>query len=203
MFVYLTQGLLLGGAASAQPGPLQAYLLGLTLKSGWRRAIWATFAPLLSDGPIVALMLLLLTQMPDWFLSVLRLAGGCFLIYLAWDAYRSLSKVEALTEASVPSSQQGIWKAALMNALSPNPYIFWATIAGPIVIEAWQIAPLLGVSFVVGFYSTLVGGFMAFVFLFAVVGQVSEQLNRGLTIFSAVALLLFGIYQIVLGVSAL
>ena len=83
MLVYLTQGLLLGGMAAAQPGPFQAYLLSQTLKNGWRRTMWAAFAPLLSDGPIVILVVLILTQTPDWFLTLLRVAGGGFLLYLA------------------------------------------------------------------------------------------------------------------------
>ena len=49
----------------------------------------AAFAPLLSDIPIVALVLLLLTRIPPLWLDVLRVAGGAFLLYLAARACRA------------------------------------------------------------------------------------------------------------------
>jgi threonine/homoserine/homoserine lactone efflux protein len=46
VFSAIIRGLLLGLPAAAQPGPLQAYLLGLTMRRGWRRALPAALAPL-------------------------------------------------------------------------------------------------------------------------------------------------------------
>ena len=178
MFFYLTKGLILGGTAAAQPGPFQAYLLSQTLKNGWRRTLLATLAPLLSDGPIIALVLLVLTQTPDWFLNLLQIGGGLFLLYLAWGAYKA-GKTAVSTQSLPPSTKhQSIVEAALMNALSPNPYIFWATVAGPILIEGWRQSPLHGLSFVVGFYGTLIGGFMGFVALFAIAQKLEPALPK-------------------------
>jgi len=199
---FLTQGLLLGGMAAVQPGPFQAYLLSQTLKNGWRRTVWAAFAPLLSDGPIVVLVLLILTQTPDWFLTMMRVAGGFFLIYLAWGAYQAYKTADlSLTPAA--SGKQNIWEAALMNALSPNPYIFWATVAGPILIKGWRQSPPFGISFIVGFYGTLIGGFVAFVALFAIARRLDTRLNRILSGVSAIALLAFGVYQLLIGIQGL
>ena len=200
--VYLTQGLLLGGMAAAQPGPFQAYLLSQTLKNGWRRTMWAAFAPLLSDGPIVILVVLILTQTPDWFLTLLRVAGGGFLLYLAWAAYKTF-KTADFTQPVPKPVKQNIFEAALMNALNPNPYIFWATVAGPILIEAWRESPPLGISFVLGFYGTLIGGFLVFVALFAIARRLDARLNRILSGVSALALLGFGLYQLMIGLQAL
>ena len=198
MLVYWLQGLFLGLSAAAQPGPFQAYLLGLTIRSGWQRAFWATFAPLISDGPIVLLVLLALTRLPDWFLHTLRVSGGLFLLYLAWGAYQTFRRPP--TTLAVPEqTQRGIWQAALMNGLSPNPYIFWGTISGPILLTAWRQAPLWGIGFVVGFYGALIGGFMGFVALFALAKTLNPRLSRWLSAFSALALLLFATYQLVTG----
>ena len=195
MFFYFWQGLLLGGTAAAQPGPFQAYLLSQTLKNGLRRTLVAALAPLISDGPIIALVLLVLTQMTDWFVSLLRLAGGFFLLYLAYKAYLS---ARAVLDTAVPQpaaeNRQSLREAALMNMLSPNAYIFWSTIAGPIFLEGWRQTPANGLGFLLGFYGTLVGGFMGFVILFGVVGQASPRLNRVLGLVSAVALFGFGLY---------
>ena len=200
MFLYLLQGLGYGGAAAAQPGPFQAYLLSQTLKNGLRSTLVAALAPLMSDGPIVALVLLVLTQVPDWFVAALRFGGGFFLLYLAYKAFRSAREM-VVTAVTQPTTEkrQSIREAALMNMLSPNAYIFWSTIAGPIFLEGWRQAPTHGLAFMIGFYGALIGGFMGFVVLFGVLGQASPKLNRVLGFVSAVALFGFGLYQIWLG----
>ena len=200
MFLYLLQGLGYGGAAAAQPGPFQAYLLSQTLKNGLRSTLVAALAPLMSDGPIVLLVLLVLTQMPDWFVAALRFGGGFFLLFLAYKAYRSAREMAGTVVAELPTpKKQSIREAALMNMLSPNAYIFWSTIAGPIFLEGWRLAPSHGLAFMLGFYGALIGGFMSFVVLFGILGQASPRLNRVLGFVSAVALFGFGLYQIWLG----
>ena len=200
MFLFLLQGLGYGGAAAAQPGPFQAYLLSQTLKNGLRSTLVAALAPLMSDGPIVLLVLLVLTQMPDWFVAALRFGGGFFLLYLAYKAYKSAREmVVTAVSTPTPEKRQSIREAALMNMLSPNAYIFWSTIAGPIFLEGWRQAPTHGIAFMIGFYGALIGGFMSFVVLFGVLGQASPKLNRILGFVSAIALFGFGLYQIWLG----
>jgi threonine/homoserine/homoserine lactone efflux protein len=197
---YLIQGLVLGAAAAAQPGPLQAYLLSLTTRNGWRKALPATFAPLISDGPVLLLVLLVLTSLPPTMLFTLQIAGGLFLIYLAYGAFKNLRAATSIEPEPGEKRSQNILKAALINLLSPNPYIFWATIAGPIFISGWQEIPRYGMSFLIGFYVTLIGGFMAFIALFAITGNLDERLNRALNGFAAVALLLFGLFQLFRGI---
>jgi threonine/homoserine/homoserine lactone efflux protein len=88
---YWVSGLSLGLSAAASPGPYQAYVIGLALRSGWRRALPAAFAPLVTDGPIIALVLLVLTSVPPMFLRVIQVVGGVFVLYLALktvQAYR-------------------------------------------------------------------------------------------------------------------
>ncbi len=203
MFVYLTRGLVLGFSAAAQPGPFQAYLLSQTITNGWRRTLLATFAPLLSDGPIILLVLLVLTRTPDWFLNGMQILGGLFLLYLAWGAYRSFQNTVLLDATTVQSTNQSIFKAALMNGLSPNPYIFWGTIGGPMLIAGWRQSPTHGLGFMLGFYVMLIGGFMAFVALFAIAKNLDPRVSRGLSLASALALLGFGLYQLWLGVGSL
>jgi threonine/homoserine/homoserine lactone efflux protein len=138
--------------------------------------------------------------MPDWFVSALRFAGGFFLLYLAYKAYWSAKMVgDTAVPLATPKNRQSIREAALMNMLSPNAYIFWSTIAGPIFLEGWRQTPAHGLAFLLGFYGALIGGFMGFVVLFGVVGQASPRLNRALGTVSAVALFGFGLYQIWLG----
>ncbi len=196
MLIYFSQGLLLGGAAAAQPGPFQAYLLSQTLQNGWRGTLWAAFAPLLSDGPIILLVLFVLTRLPDGFLVALQLVGGCFLLYLAGKAFQAMRRSAIPAPTPAEPRRMNIFEAALMNALGPGPYIFWATIAGPILLTSWRQSAHLGIGFLFGFYGALIGGFMAFVALFAVAKQLDPRLSRLLAAASALALLGFGLYQL-------
>ncbi|RME71667.1 MAG: lysine transporter LysE [Chloroflexi bacterium] len=203
MILYFVQGATLGLSASASPGPFQAFLLAQTLKNGWQKTLPAAAAPLLSDGPIIFLVLLVLTQTPDWFLDGLRVAGGLFLFYLAWGAAQTALRPPDPTHLPVDAAHQSVLKGALMNALSPGPYIFWSILAGPILLEGWRQSPALGISFVAGFYLTLVGGFAAFVLVFAFARRFGPLASRLLSGVSAVALAAFGLYQCWTGIAGI
>lgn len=203
MLPFLTQGLLLGATAAAQPGPFQAYLLSQVLRNGPRRTLPAAFAPLISDGPIIILTLLVLTRLPAWALDGLRVAGGLFLIYLAWGAYRSFRTMSVAAPLPPEASSRGVLKAAAMNLLSPNPWIFWATIGGPILIAAWEEAPASGLAYLIGFYVALIGGIVAFIGLFGATGRLDPRISHALSGVSAVALLFFGLFQLGSGLRGL
>lgn len=204
---YLLQGLFLGATAAAQPGPFQAFLLSLIARNGWRRALPAAFAPLISDGPILLVVLLVLTRLPGWLLPLLQIAGGLFMLYLSWGAWRTVQMkpipADPVNQADQASVRSSVLKAALMNLLSPSPYIFWATVAGPILVTAWRESPLSGLAFLAGFYAALVGGLMLFIAVFGGLGKIDPRINRGLGLLSVVALLGFGIFQLIVGLSRL
>ena len=205
MWIYLAQGIAYGLAGAAQPGPLQTYLISQTLASGWKRTLPAAFAPLISDSIIVPLCLLLLSQVPIWFQRVLYIVGGSFVLYLAYGAYQSWKNSSA--EAAVPSghiiatsaAQQSVFKAALMNTLNPNPYMYWTLITGPILLKGWREAPVNGIGFLAGFYLALIGGFAATVLIFGTAARLGPKVNRALLAVSTIALVFFGLYQLWLG----
>ena len=135
---YLLQGSGLGATAGASPGSFQSYLINQTLVGGWRRGAPITFAPLISDIPIILTILLLLSQMPANFLRWISLAGGLFALYLAWglwQQWRSAGPIPIASTESV-SSRNSFWRGVIMNLLSPGPYTFWALINGPILVDA-------------------------------------------------------------------
>jgi threonine/homoserine/homoserine lactone efflux protein len=202
---YFVQGIVLGFSASATPGPFMAYLISQSVRNGWRRTLLAAFAPLLSDTPILALVLLVLTQLPTAFLFALKIAGGLFILYLAWGAYASFKRFDAESAAALEpeAGRQNVLQAAVMNLLNPNPYIFWATVGGPILIEGWRLAPILGGIFLIGFYIVLIGGLILLIIVFGTLGQMSPRVSRVLSIASAVLLLAFGGYQLASGIAGL
>lgn len=203
MFLYLLQGATLGLSATANPGPFQAFLLTQTLRNGWRRTLPAILAPLVTDGPIIALVLLILTQTPGWFLTLLRILGGLFILYLAQGTLLALNEPAAGPDNAADAAQLSFAKAIVMNALSPGPYLFWGIIAGPIVIDAWGQSPGSSISFVVGFYAAFCSSLAVFIILTATARRLGSQVSRILLAGSGLALLAFGLYQLWAGVSEL
>jgi threonine/homoserine/homoserine lactone efflux protein len=200
LIAYFLRGLALGLPAAVTPGPLQAFLLSQTLKNGWRRTLPAALAPLLSDGPIVALVVLVLTQLPPLFLRAIQIAGGLFILYLAWQTFRATRQpAQPETVVEQPSSRQSLGQAALMNLLNPNPYIFWSIAAGPALLAGWRESAGHGLSFLLGFYGTLIGGFAGLILLFGVTQRIDPRLSRALAYLAVVALLLFGLDQLARG----
>lgn len=199
MFAYLLQGLSLGLSGAASPGPFQAFLIGQTLRAGWRRALPAVFAPLFSDGPIILVMLLLLTHLPEGFLRGVRVVGGLYVIYLAWKSFQTFRSFQPAVESAGASSQT-LAQAVTVNFLSPGPYIFWSLLAGPALVKGWRVTPAFGVSFLFGFYAAMVGGLALLVGVFSLARQAGPRVNRALIGLSALALLGFGLYQLAQGV---
>lgn len=194
--VYLLRGLTLGFSAGAMPGPFQAYLLAQALKNGWQRTLPAALAPLLGDAPIILLVVLVLAQTPAWLLRLLQVAGGFFILYLAYGAYQAFRSAGTRQAPAADSARQTFLKAVLVNLLSPGPYLFWSLVNGPILMEGWRQSPALGLSFIVGFYSSFVGLVAVLVLLFATARHAGPAMQRLLSGISALALLLFGLYQV-------
>jgi threonine/homoserine/homoserine lactone efflux protein len=202
LILYFFQGAVLSLSAAIMPGPFQAFLLSQALKNGWKRTLPAALAPLISDGPIIALVLLVLTQTPQSFLDILRIAGGLFILYLGRNALLALKDVGLAVEPSRNAARQTLFKAVTMNFLNPNPYIFWGVVAGPIVLSGWRLSAPLGISFVVGFYGVFVCALGALIVAFGTAGKIGPRTNRLLSAIAAAALFVFGLYQIVVGVTA-
>jgi threonine/homoserine/homoserine lactone efflux protein len=201
MLAMIIQGIGYGFTGAVQPGPFQTYLISQSLRRGWRKTLVAALAPLISDGPIIALALLLLTRLPVGWERVLYTVGGIFVLTLAWGAYKSWRDFD-LSDPAVDSAavDQSILKAAMMNALSPGPYFFWGLVTGPILLSAWRESPGLAVGFLAGFYGTMVISLAALIALFSTTRRLGPQVTRVLVGISAVALAVFGVYQIWQGV---
>lgn len=200
MLTFLLQGLTLGFAAGAQPGPFQTYLISQTLSQGWRRTWIAAFAPLVSDGPIVALVLLVLSQVPDWFQRVLQIVGGLFVLYLAWGSYKAWQSFDPNAGGVLQTGPRSLLRAAIMNALSPGPYLFWSLVIGPLIIEAWRINPSNALSIVLAFYFAMIGLNFAVVLFFGQAARFGNQVRKAMLGLSVLMLAGFGLYQLWQGI---
>jgi threonine/homoserine/homoserine lactone efflux protein len=200
MWLYIVQGIGYGFAAAVQPGPFQTYLISQALTKGSRRTLPASLAPLLSDGPILVLCLLVLSQVPAWLQRFLYIAGGLFVIYLAYKAYRAWEHFDPQPRSAETGTRQSLLKAALINMLNPSPYIFWSLVTGPILLAGWRETPVHGLGFVAGFYLTMILGFCTIILVSGSARQLGPKINRLLVGVSALALFGFGLYQLWKGI---
>lgn len=196
VLAYFFQGVSLGLSGAAAPGPFQTYLIGQSLKMGWRRALPVAFAPLISDGPIITLILFVLTRFPAGFLRVIQVAGGFFVLYLAWKAFQTYRHFQPAEVNAETQGHKTLLQAVGVNFLSPGPYIFWSLLAGPVLIRGWNEMPARGLGFLFGFYLTMISGLALLVVLFGAARRLGPRFNRVLIGVSALALLGFGLYQL-------
>ena len=196
MWLYIVQGIGYGFAAAVQPGPFQTYLISQTLTKGWRRTLPASLAPLISDGPIIAICLLVLSQVPAWLQRFLYIAGGLFILYLAYSACKTWKNWDPNIPSAETGAQQSVFKAALINMLNPNPYIFWSLVTGPILLAGWRETPLHGLGFLTGFYVTMILCLCATILMFGSARQLGPKVNRLLVGVSGIALFGFGLFQL-------
>jgi threonine/homoserine/homoserine lactone efflux protein len=196
MPAYVLLGATYAFAAAVQPGPFQAYLIASTLTRGLRRTLPAVLAPLLSDVPIIALVLLVLTQVPPSVVDALRLGGGVFLLYLAARAFSAFRHYQAPEAAGSSPAVRTVIEAAFVNLLNPSPYISWSLILGPLLLQAWQSAPANGIALLVAFYSTMIVSTAVILVPFAGARTLGPAIGRTMLGVSALALAAFGLYQL-------
>ncbi len=199
MGTYLILGAGFAFAAAVQPGPFQTFLIGETVARGWRRTLPAAFAPLLSDAPIFAAAVLVLSRVPEGAVRVLHLAGALFLFYLAWGAYRTWRRFDPDRPPEAAGGHATLFKAAFVNFLNPNPWLGWTLVMGPLFLEGWRVAPSHGIALVAGFYGTMVLSLAGLITLFAFASRLGPRVNKVTLGLSVVALAGFGVYQLWLG----
>ena len=186
-------------SATTVPGPLTAYIVNTTLTQGWRKALLVVLSPLITDAPIIILMTFILGQLPPEVLNLIRIGGGLLLLYIAygaWQQYQSGVMFEAVNAETPPAGIQ-TWRrvmltGVMMNYLSPGPYLFWATVNGPLLISALEVSAVHALVFLLAFYGTFMIGLCGWVFLFHHIRQVDERYLRMVILLTIGLLLWFG-----------
>jgi len=202
MISYFIFGLSYSFACVVQPGPFQAYLFSQSITNGWRKTIRLVFAPLISDLPVIILVLFVLITVPREVLGILQCLGGIFLLYLAFRAYKTLRSLSTNNIKDTPG-YGNLFKAVLVNLFNPNPYLGWSLVMGPMLIKGWSESPGNGIALITGFYSSMIIYSAVMVILFSAAGNLGPRVNRISLIISVIAFLLFGFYQLWSGIAGL
>ena len=203
LIAYLLSAAAIGFSAGVTPGPLQAVFLSYAVKGGWKKALPAAFAPLVTDGPVILLVLVILNNLPETFLRVLQIGGAVFILYLAWESFKAYRQFRGIEEAAETNSLGTLLKAATMNILGPGPWLFWSLINGPNLLRAWAVSPWWGMAYLGSFYGVFILTNIALILLFALMGKMGERVRRGLLLASAIILAGFAVYQLLQGLGLL
>ena len=190
----LLEGAWLGLSAAVAPGPFQAYLLAQSVRNGAARTLPVAGVPLVTDPPVIAVVLLVLAQVPAGLVRALGVAGGAVVFWLGVGALRAAAAPPAPPGARAPPA--GVVRAIVVNLTNPNVWIWWSGAAGPTLVGAWRESAWSAAAFLAGFYVLLVGGSALLVVLASRLARAGPGLARGLGALSGAALVLFGAWRL-------
>ena len=149
---YVLVGFGLGLGAALAPGPLLALVVTTSLARGFYAGLRVALSPLVTDSIMIAVSVLLVRELPARAAGVLGVVGGLYVVWLGVEALRE--EPVAMEAADGPDPLR---RGALINLLSPHPWLFWLTVGGSVVVAAWSEAPAYAVVFVVSFFTVMIG----------------------------------------------
>ncbi|MCP3688960.1 MAG: LysE family transporter, partial [Gammaproteobacteria bacterium] len=154
MISYLSFAAILGVSSGFAPGPLLTLVIAETLQHGRAAGFKVSIAPLITDIPIVIVVLLLLSQIRhvDPLIGSIAMVGGVFVFYLGISSIR-IRPVKLATETV---KERSLLKGVVTNFFNPAPYIFWIGVGAPLLIKAHDENPVFALSFIVTFYGLMV-----------------------------------------------
>lgn len=182
LLYYISFGAALGASAGYAPGPMTALVLGETIKGGRASGIAVSFSPLITDIPIIALIMLIYTNI-NVLNSIIPVISFFGAVYLVIIGLKQLKLNLGDIEVAGTNKKSSLIKGVYTNFLNPHPYLFWAVIGSPIILKAYSLNPSYALIFLVSFYACLVGSKISMTFLMDIAaarldGKILTLLNR-------------------------
>jgi hypothetical protein len=189
----------MGVVGGMLPNPLQMIALTQVAMGRWGRAIFVLIVPpLVIDAALLVVTLLFFRFIPLGIVHYVAYGGGLLLV---WFGSRALWELRRKSPQEVAGSSTykfaGVAVAALAEVAAPGTWIYWLTIAGPILAEGrahgfGHIVPFF-VGGLVGYYGAalLSTGFMAWG------AGLHKAFKQHLVLAANVLLLLMGISYLV------
>ncbi len=165
METFLVSAIILGLGAGFAPGPLLTLTISESLRHGRGAGIRVAMAPLFSDAPIVAGVLLGISWFREFdsVIGAIALFGAAFVMYLGIDALR----VQPVAAVMPDTLSRSLLKGVVANLANPAPYLFWLGVGAPQLFAAWDHGWVAATGFIVIFYFLLVGCKVMLAFLVA------------------------------------
>ncbi|HEX7153662.1 MAG TPA: LysE family transporter [Thermoanaerobaculia bacterium] len=157
MLAALAAGLVYGLSGGLLPGPLLTLVIRQTLRHGAAEGVKTSFVPLLTDGPLIIVLLLFMERLTRIrpLLGAIAFAGALYLLYLAWESWTS--RPPESVELVAGEAPRSILRGVFVNYLNPNPYLFWITVGMPTLARSWNVGWGAASTFLVVFFTCLIG----------------------------------------------
>jgi hypothetical protein len=188
----------MGMVGGMLPNPLQLIALTQVSLGRWARALFVLFVPpLVVDGLFLVVTVFFFRIIPFGVAHYVAYAGGVVLIAFAthslWELRRQSGQQLGKSSAY---SLTGIAVATFAEVAAPGTWIYWLTVAGPILAEArvhgyWRVAPFFAGG-LVGFY----GASVVSTCLMAWGAGLHKAFKKHLILVANILLLLIGISYI-------
>ncbi|KHK03054.1 LysE family translocator [Desulfovibrio sp. TomC] len=152
-------GATLGLSAGLAPGPLLTLVLSQTLAHGPREGVKVALAPILTDAPIILAAWLVLSRFAGTpgILGVVALAGALLLCRYGWDCF----KAPPPNAGDPHTAPRSILRGVAANFANPHPYLFWAAVGVPFLLDTAASGVVPVVVFLTVFYGCIVGAKVA------------------------------------------
>jgi hypothetical protein len=195
MIQLLLLGAGMGVVGGLFPSPLHMIALAQVGLNRWGRAIFVLVGPPLAiDGTLLLLTFFFYQYVPHNIAHGVAYLGGVMLTGFATyslAAARGKTREEIAQSAALTYSSVTVASAAELTA--PGTWIYWLTIAGPIISEGREIGYLRVVPFFVGSAAGYYGVAIAAVWLMAWGASLHRQLNQRLFLAANLLLLVLGL----------
>jgi hypothetical protein len=148
----------MGVAGGLFPSPLHMIALAQVSLNRWLRALLILIAtPLTIDALLLLITFLFYQHVPRNIAHYVQYAGGSVVIvFAAYSLIESRGKTREQMADSSTMSYGSVTAAALAEVSAPGTWIYWLTIAGPIISEGrlkgyWHVVPFFAGG-ILGYY---------------------------------------------------
>lgn len=181
------------------PSPLHMIALTQVALGRWVRALFVLIgAPLMVDGCLLLVAGVFYRFIPSGIAHYVAYVGGVVLIgFASYALWELRSKTQQQMADSAALTYTSVSVALLAEVAAPGTWIYWLTVAGPILAEGrktgyWHVAPFF-VGGLLGYY----GAALFSLFLLAWGAGLHRRLKQHLFLAANILLLLMGISYLV------
>jgi len=172
-FLFVWKAAVLGVHAGASPGPITTMLISQSLLHGRRAGAKIAFVPVLTDLPIIGVIIPCLYYLSlglEYVIALISIIGACLLCYLG---YESLSVTASQFQQNKAPSIS-LFRAVGVNFFNPNLYIYWLTICGPLSVSALHVSFATMLLFISVFFISITSAKLG---IALALGSVRQSLN--------------------------
>ena len=137
-FLFLATAAVLGLSGGLAPGPLTTLVFTQTLRYGPREGVKVAMAPLITDGFFVLLAAFAVERLMEEYRGNslwLTFSGGS--VFFGLVSLRDTWQVSGISVAADERTTRYVAEEYWCRLLNPHPYLFWFTVGGPLVVQAW------------------------------------------------------------------